>query len=42
MLLHVRLSWERSPRAIERTRVALMAVQGMEIEILTWDGDMGG
>ncbi|MET4160230.1 putative polyphosphate/ATP-dependent NAD kinase [Marinobacterium sp. MBR-111] len=29
------------PRAIERTRVALMAVQGMEIEILTWDGDMG-
>lgn len=29
------------PRAIERTRIALMAVQGMEIEVLAWDGDMG-
>lgn len=30
------------PRAIERTRFALECLQGMDLEILTWAGDMGG
>lgn len=29
------------PRAIERTRIALSAIQGMDVEILTWGGPMG-
>jgi len=29
------------PRAIERTRITLAAVQGMDVEVLTWGGEMG-
>ncbi|GAA0687314.1 ATP-NAD kinase family protein [Marinobacterium maritimum] len=30
------------PRAQERTRAALEPLQGMDLEVLTWAGDMGG
>lgn len=29
------------PKAMERTRIALEAVQGMDLEVLTWEGLMG-
>ncbi|PSL13215.1 putative polyphosphate/ATP-dependent NAD kinase [Marinobacterium halophilum] len=29
------------PRAIERTRIALEVLQGLDLQVLTWAGDMG-